>query len=124
MTSLVKSKMRRMETGLKKRFRLYNNWLSFKGEMTSVSVDDIDIVFTVSIPVDEQAVVSTVKSLKGLVDDQTLLSQLWFIRDPAEALENIKKQKEEEQKAYLDSFGVNKNADTLNTKSEDEKRIG
>lgn len=120
MTSLVKSKMRSMERGLKKRFRLYNNWLTFKGEMSNVSVDDVDIVFTISIPVNEQEVVSTVKQLQGIVDDQTLLSQLWFIRDPAEALENIKKQKEESQKAYLDTFGVAKN-DNLNEDSEQDK---
>ena len=33
--------------------------------------------------------------LQGIVDDQTLLSQLWFIRDPAEAVENLRRQREE-----------------------------
>ena len=30
--------------------------------------------------------------LQNIVDDQTLLSQLWFIRDPAEAAENLRRQ--------------------------------
>lgn len=123
MTSLVKSKMRRMETGLKKRFALYNNWLSFKGAMPEVSVDDIDIVYTISIPVNEQEVVNTVKSLQGIVDDQTLLSLLWFIHDPAEALENIKKQKEEEQKQYMDSFGMQKNEQSFLDEKEPPEKV-
>lgn len=103
---LVKSKMRAMETGLKKRWEIYYNFLSQKN-ITPVSIDDVDIVFTVSMPIDEQQTVDIVVKLKdsGLVDDQTLLSLLWFIKDPAEALENMKQQKEENQKAYLDSFG-------------------
>jgi hypothetical protein len=37
-----------------------------------------------------------VRELQGIVDDETLLSQLWFIRDPAEALANIRAQREQE----------------------------
>lgn len=104
---LVKSKMRAFETGLKKRWGIYNNYLSEKDGFTPVSIDDVDIVFTISMPIDEQQTVDMVVRLKdsGLVDDQTLLSLLWFIRDPAEALENMKKQREENEKRYLDSFG-------------------
>lgn len=104
---LVKSKMRAFETGLKKRWKIYNNYLSEKDGFTPVSIDDVDIVFTISMPIDEQQIVDMVVKLKDsdLVDDQTLLSLLWFIKDPAEALENIKRQREENQKSYLDSFG-------------------
>ncbi len=104
---LVKSKMRAVETGLKKRWQLYNNYLSQKDGFAPVSIDDVDIVFTISMPIDEQQTVDMVVKLKDsdLVDDQTLLSLLWFVNDPAEALENIKKQREENQKSYLDSFG-------------------
>lgn len=102
---LVKSKMRCMEKGLKKRWRLYNNFLSAKGT-SPVDINDIDIVFTVCMPIDEPSIVNMVCELKnsGLVDDQTLLSLLWFIKDPAEALENMKQQKDENMKQYKDSF--------------------
>lgn len=104
---LVKIKMRAVETGLKKRWLLYNNYLSQKDGFAPVSIDDVDIVFTISMPIDEQQIVDMVVKLKNsdLVDDQTLLSLLWFVKDPAEALENIKRQREENQKSYLDSFG-------------------
>lgn len=103
---LVKSKMRSMEKGLKKRWMLYNHFLSVKG-VTPVDINDVDIVFTVCMPIDEPSIVDMVCALKnsGLVDDQTLLSLLWFVKDPAEALENMKQQKEEDMKRYKDSLG-------------------
>ena len=89
---LVKSKMSAMEAGLKKRWRLYNNWLAHNG-IDPVSVDDVDIVFTVALPIDEAQIVQMVCTLKnaGLVDDQTLLSLLWFVKD---------------QQQYMDSFAA------------------
>lgn len=106
---LVKNKMTAMQDGLKKRWKLYNNWLGNASKMTPVSIDDVDIVFTICMPIDETAIVDMVCKLKDscLVDDQTLLSLLWFVKDPAEALQNMKEQKEENQKQYLDSFGNN-----------------
>lgn len=106
---LVKSKMRSMEKGLKKRWRLYNNFLSAAKNITPVDINDVDIVFTVCMPIDEPSIVNMVCELKNscLVDDQTLLSLLWFIKDPAEALENMKQQKEENMKQYKDSFADN-----------------
>ena len=95
MSLLVKGKMRQMERGLKERLTLYNHWLSVKGAMGAVRADDVDVVFTVSLPVNEAEIVSMVTQLQGIVDDQTLLAQLWFIRDPAEALRNLRAQKRE-----------------------------
>ena len=93
--------------GLKKRWTLYNNWLAHNG-IDPVSVDDVDMVFTVALPIDEAQIVSMVCTLKnaGLVDDQTLLSLLWFVKDPAEAVENMKQQKQENQQQYMDSFAA------------------
>ncbi len=77
------------------------------------------------MPIDEQQTVDMVVKLKNsdLVDDQTLLSLLWFVKDPAEALENIKRQREENQKSYLDSFGrqdLTKQDDEENNEDTDE----
>lgn len=98
MELLVKSKMRRMEKGLKERLRLYNRWLYAMGEMDLVDPAEVDVVFTVNRPIDEEGILDFVTRLQGIVDDQTLLSQLWFVKDPAEALENVRKQKEEGEK--------------------------
>lgn len=93
MNLLVKNKIRRMERGLKERFALYNRWLVTMGEMKRVGVNDVDVVFTVNMPINEAETVELVTQLQGIVDDQTLLSQLWFVRDPAEAAENIRRQR-------------------------------
>jgi hypothetical protein len=84
-----------MERGLKERFSLYNYWFCVQGRMKPVGINDIDVVFTRSIPINEAEIVQTVTSLQGIVDDQTLLGQLWFIRDPAEAAEAIRAQKDQ-----------------------------
>ncbi len=97
MNLLVKNKMRRMEEGLKERMRLYNRWLCLMGSMDELDVSDVDVVFSLSMPIDEEAIVERVAKLQGIVDDQTLLGQLWFVRDPAEALNNIREQRAEEE---------------------------
>ena len=71
-----------------------------RGDMDTVGVNDIDVVFTLSLPINESEIVQMVTSLQGIVDDRTLLSQLWFIRDPAEAAENVKRQKQENAAIY------------------------
>ena len=93
MELLVKGKMRQMEQGLKERFQLYNHWLVTMGEMKPVGIEDVDVVFTVNLPVNEGEVVDMVARLQGIVDDQTLLSQLWFVSDPKEAVDNLRRQK-------------------------------
>lgn len=96
MNLMVKNKMRRMERGLKERFRLYNHWLVTMGEMAPIETADVDVLFTVNMPINESEILDRVTRLQGIVDDQTLLGQLWFIRDPAEALQNIHDQKKKE----------------------------
>lgn len=105
MNLLVKAKIQQMEKGLKERLALYINWLVMNQQMRPVSVNEVDVVFTVLTPINEQELVQMVRELQGIVDDQTLLAQLWFIRDPAEALENIRQQEEEKRRSYQDSFG-------------------
>ena len=92
MNTVVRSKIRSVEKGLRKRFEMYNYWLNILGIMPELDRDDFTPVFTLSLPVDEQSIVNTVKQLRGIVDDETLLSQLWFVRDPKAVLEKVKKQ--------------------------------
>ena len=86
--------------------------------MAPVGVNDIDVVFTLSTPINESEIVQMVTSLQGIVDDQTLLSQLWFVRDPAEAAENIGRQKRENAAIY----GIPSQADETETE-EDIKKV-
>jgi SPP1 family phage portal protein len=97
MQLLVRGKMRSMEEGLRERMALYNHWLTVRGVMTPVDPSQVDVVFTLEMPINESEVVDMVCKLKDIVDDQTLLGLLWFVRDPAEALENIRRQRREER---------------------------
>ena len=96
MDLLSRSKMRRMERGLRQRLELYNHWLVVRGAMGVVDHSQVDVVFTPDLPINESEIVDMVCRLQGIVDDQTLLSQLWFIRDPAEAAENLRRQRQQQ----------------------------
>ena len=96
MDLLSRSKMRRMEQGLRQRLELYNHWLVVRGAMGVVDHSQVDVVFTPDLPINESEIVDMVCRLQGIVDDQTLLSQLWFIRDPAEAAENLLRQRQQQ----------------------------
>lgn len=96
MDLLSRSKMRRMERGLRQRLELYNHWLVVRGAMGMVDHSQVDVVFTPDLPINEAEIVDMVCRLQGIVDDQTLLSQLWFIRDPAEAVENLRRQRRQQ----------------------------
>lgn len=106
MNMLVKNKIRNFEKGLRKRFEMYNHWLAVQNVMPVVTKNAVEPVFTVSMPINEAELVTMVKQLQGLVDDETLLNQLWFIKDAASVLAKLKAQKEEEQRSYLDTFGI------------------
>ena len=120
MNMLVKNKMRSLEKGLKKRFEMYNHWLNVKGEMSLIDKKELDVVFTVAMPIDKPTIINMVTQLRGIVDDKTLLSQLWFIKDVDEVIENVKKQKAEEQQQYLDTF-VKQHAQDMETPIKDDK---
>mgnify|MGYP000778588092 FL=1 len=87
--------------------------------MAPVGVNDIDVVFTLSMPINESEIVQMVTSLQGIVDDRTLLSQLWFVRDPAEAAENIRRQKQ----ANAAIYGVPSQADETEAEEDTKKAL-
>ena len=117
MMMLVKNKIRSMERGLKKRFEMYNHWLSVNGQMPEIDKDDVDVVFNIQMPIDEQGVVNIVTSLQNIVDDETLLSLLWFVKDPAATVEKVKQQKSEARAEYFDTFGAVQKENTLNAEN-------
>lgn len=123
MNQLVKGKMGQMEQGLRERFALYNHWLCVKGAMDPVALGDVDLVFTINLPINEAETVDMVTQLRGMVDDQTLLGQLWFIRDPAEAVRNLRQQQANEGTAGADAC-PNNNTGTDRAPGNDTGREG
>ena len=67
---------------------------------------DIHIEFMRNIPEDTTATINLINSLKGTVSDETLLSQLSFIEDPAAEVEKVYEQNQEKMSLYnFGSFG-------------------
>ena len=95
MDLLARGKMRRMECGLRERMALYSHWLTVRGASWRRWTRIRWMWCSPPTCPSTSEKVDLVCKLQNIVDDQTLLSQLWFIRDPAEAAENLRRQREE-----------------------------
>lgn len=73
---------------------------------------DIQIEFVRNIPEDITANINMINALKGTVSDETLLSQLSFVEDPAAEIEKVNQQKQENMSLYgFDTFGADEEED-------------
>jgi len=71
--------------------------------------EELNIEFNRDIMISESNVINDIKNSVGILSDETLIAQHPWIDDPAEELERIKKQKEENIDLYGDgAFGGNK----------------
>ena len=91
---MTKTKERFFKEGLRYRLKLIANVLS--AHNTVIDTDGIEIVMSRTLPQNTAELADTVAALSGLVSQETLLSQLPFVEDPAE---EIKKLRKENQKA-------------------------
>lgn len=89
--------------GLKERIKLYSEVLNIKN--IQISVDDITIDFTRSLPVNETEIGNLVLSLKDIVSQETLLGQLPFVDDVKSEIKRVNNQKIESIKLAQNTFG-------------------
>ena len=116
----VKNKQRYFTKSLKRRFRLYNQYLASLSKMKEIPVHQVDVVFTYSLPSNELELSQMVSNLKGTVSDVTLLDQLPFVSDAEEEYKITRQEKEEEIKRQLrryddmtDAGGYNRTLDDI-----------
>ena len=83
-------KERKFKRSLQRRIELICNFLKRKGR--DYSWREISIIFTRNIPQNTKEYVEMVTMLKGIISDQTAISQLPFIDDPIEELERLEEQ--------------------------------
>lgn len=88
---------------LQKRIDLLNKVFN----LVDTSSYEVEISFTHNLPDNISDIANTVNSLRGLVSDETLLSQLPFISDVAQELERIEAQNE----ATASLYGFNNETD-------------
>ena len=120
----IKNKERYMEKGLMERFKLYNNFLVTKSQMSEVPIEDVDAVFKRNLPSNDFEISQMINNLADLVDSETLISQLSFIKDASEIVE-LKKQedKAKPKDPYASLFGNNEINDANNSTFEDRDEV-
>lgn len=102
----TKKKERFFETSLKQRFGIYNTFLSKRDSTQIVPLYDLDVVFTRSLPLNDFETSQMIVNLSDILDEETALSLLSFVKDPSKIMERMKKQKEEALKLGAAQFGT------------------
>ena len=111
----IKNKERYMEKGLMERFKLYNHFLTTKSKMSEVPVEEVDAVFKRNLPSNDFETSQMINNLSDVVDSETLISQLSFVKDASEIVELKKKEDEDKPASPYDSlFAGNEIADANN----------
>ncbi len=115
----IKNKERYMEKGLMERFKLYNNFLVTKSQMSEVPIEEVDAVFKRNLPSNDFEISQMINNLADFVDAETLISQLSFIKDASEIVEAKKKEDEAKPKSPYDlAFENNQIGDANNEAQE------
>lgn len=100
---LAQTKEEYYRIGLKERIKLYANILNIK--MISIDVDNIEMTFIRSLPVNELEVAQLITYLNNVVSQKTLLSLLPFVEDVDSEIERVEEQKQNNFKIAQQSFG-------------------
>ena len=95
--------MAQFEKALRRRIELFGWIEQIKGD----KVTDFKITFTNNLPTNTLEISQIVNQLRGLVSDETLLSQIPFVDDAKEELKKAQAEKQENMKLY--DFGSGEN---------------
>lgn len=104
---ITKVKERQYKKGLRKRIRLYCNFLNMKAVL--MEAGSIMASFSRALPKNLQELSQIVANLQNNVSAKTLLKLLPFVEDPDYEIEEVEKQKAEEVKRQQDLFGMGAN---------------
>lgn len=104
---ITKVKERQYKKGLRKRIRLYCNFLNMKAVL--MEAGSIMATFSRALPKNLQELSQIVANLQNNVSAKTLLKLLPFVEDPDYEIEEVEKQKAEEVKRQQEVFGMGAN---------------
>ena len=108
MENITKIKTRYYRKGLRKRIRIFCNWLATNAR-ASIDPSGITAIFTRAMPKNLLEISQYVANLKGTVSQKTLLSQIPFVPDPDEELELVNQEALESVKRQQEMFGMTRN---------------
>ena len=117
----IKNKERYMEKGLMERFKLYNNFLTANSKMGQVPIENVDAVFKRNLPSNDFEISQMINNLSDIVDTETLIQQLSFVKDASEVIEAKKKEDEEKPEPTIPAFVNNEIPDA--NEDEDDKEV-
>lgn len=121
---ITKVKERHYKKGLRKRIRLYCNYLNMKAIL--LEAGSIMASFSRALPKNLQELAQIIANLQGNVSARTLLKLLPFVEDPDYEIEEVTKQKEEDVKRQQELFaqGANTPPDFEEEEPEEGKSEG
>lgn len=119
----VKNKERYMEKGLLERFKLYNHFLETKSKMALVPVEEVDVVFKRNLPSNDFEISQMINNLADLVDSETLLSQLSFIKDASEIVKLKKQEDDSKPKSPYDLAFENNQIGDANSETKTKENV-
>ena len=95
--NLITNKEAFFFAGLRKRAKLYINFLAKQNRIQPMDVHDIDIIASRNLPQDDEKKADMVNKLRGIVSDTTLRGELSFITDEAGELLRLREQESVEE---------------------------
>jgi SPP1 family phage portal protein len=113
----IKNKERFFEKGLMERFEAYNNYLATISRMSRIPVYEVDAIFKRNLPQNEYEISQMINNLVGLIDKETLISQLPFVEDASAIIERLNEEDRVKYGMGLSEFGsLDETSDLVETK--------
>lgn len=119
---LAETKERYFVQGLRERLKLFANILQVKAQ--AVAINDVEITMTRSLPSNDTETALLISQLSGHVSNETLISQLSFVKDPVAENEKVMAEKAQALKDQQAAFGMpmgGNNDDNPVTDDEDQE---
>lgn len=102
--NVTKIKTRYYKKGLRKRIRIFTNWL-MTAKQINIDPTGITLVFTRALPKNLLEISQIVANLWGKVSRKTLLSQIPFVENPDDELKVVEEEAKESAKLQMEMFG-------------------
>lgn len=89
----IKRKERMFDAGLRKRLKLYTTVMATQSKIGKpIDPNEVDIVFRRSLPKNNYETSEMINNLDGIVDRETLVGQLDFVKDASSSIEKAQDQ--------------------------------
>lgn len=124
----IKNKERYMEKGLKERFKLYANFLNVISKSGEIPIEEVDVMFKRNLPSNDFEISQMINNLSDVIDQETLISQLSFVKDASDIIKAKQEEDEAKPKSPYDMMlagneinDANNSTDTVEDEETDDE---